>query len=1403
MAGNYTRRITLYINGKYVRNEVKSINAEMVKLTNTIKTMEIGSREYTQTMAKIKHLRSIIDQHNAGLRNTQLNLTTLKGLANAFNKYWPVIMGSIGAILGISSSASRATEKFTEFDDKIADVMKVTNMTREEVIELNEELKKIDTRTAQNDLLDLAYVAGKLGKRGKDDVLGFVKAADKISVALSKELGGNAEEAVRAIGKAVEIFELDKIYGIEEALLRVGSAVNTLGMSSTAQEGFLISFLQRVAGIAPMAGVGIDKILGLAGALDRFGQKSEVSATAYSKLMSKMATETEAMAKIMGLSIDEYVNRFTKDANETMLQLFESLGGEGTASFTQLVQLLGESDLEGQRMTQVMGTMVNKVKEIREQMNLASQAMRENTSITNEFNIKNNNGAAIAEKKKKKIEALRVEMGERLMPVYLHGLSVQERFIKILTILIEFIYQHRRAIAGLVAYMVIYKTVSSGILAIQKISLVTTGLLRWAVLRTQMAYFLYTNQIRKAAMAHAALKAVQMTNPWIMAASVIMGVVAAISAFTYRVKDTYSEILSLNEEFTRIQKEKAEEVLKERTEVNLLVQQINILNESGTLRNKLVSELIQKYPELLKGLDDEKLRLGSIQQILAAINREYDTKLKVVAIESQIEARKQQIIKNNVEMLEIEQNMQAMREGKSPYAPALISQMEQTYQRLNDLNKKYIKEIEKLTENAKTVRVKSIMDEIETQKGILQKLIVNPLNLIRSQLEDAKARGDKAEIDRLQTMVNLLTERKNVTEQLIANLESQLAGAQLAAGIETGGGSGNKKSDFSEDAEAAERIRAKEKYKKGIIKTEIDLQDELDKIELKYLKGRLSQLDIKSEDYIKLKEAIVDKELEIARKKQDRLDAIENAGLEFSPVQKAEKAYNEELKKLNLFFKKQADMTTQELLAYQALQKKHQLELNKLDADAIKKHIDDRQAGYETNLSNMRFAHVKELESITSFADAMAYLRKYYSEEEVKDIKTLNQAKIKVQQHQQSVEADLMANHLDELMSQMNQFMEDGSWDGLSLADSVMSPEEWEVLKTVLNELIEKLQKLRKEREESSGSSNKDDEKDIKLRGSYRTDILGFTMDDWEKFFENLKKGEQGIEDLEMAAYALGNAWAQINQLRKNAEDREMQEYEANVEKKKELLEYQLEHGIISQEVYNKKVKELDASVDKGRAYYAYEQAKRDRNVALFQAVINTAAGIIEAIPNIPLMILAAAAGAVQTAVIASTPLPSIPGREKGGFFDVLRAQDKKKFSALFSPGKRGYINRPTVLVGENRPEYVVPGDALANPTIRPILDVFEMARLNNNLKTIDMRSIIPSIPGRASGGYISGTSPTRPTGPTSPTGISTDPTLKELHSLLKSLNLRLNKPIDAIVKYQHITDMDEKVESIESQSQL
>jgi hypothetical protein len=76
----YDRRINIYINGKEVENNVKSIRNEMFKLINVQKNMTVGSAEYVQKGKEIRHLKKILDEHNQSLKTTGGMWDKVKGL---------------------------------------------------------------------------------------------------------------------------------------------------------------------------------------------------------------------------------------------------------------------------------------------------------------------------------------------------------------------------------------------------------------------------------------------------------------------------------------------------------------------------------------------------------------------------------------------------------------------------------------------------------------------------------------------------------------------------------------------------------------------------------------------------------------------------------------------------------------------------------------------------------------------------------------------------------------------------------------------------------------------------------------------------------------------------------------------------------------------------------------------------------------------------------------------------------------------------------------------------------------------------------------------------------------------------------------------------------------------------
>lgn len=93
-----------------------------------------------------------------------------------------------------------------------------------------------------------------------------------------------------------------------------------------------------------------------------------------------------------------------------------------------------------------------------------------------------------------------------------------------------------------------------------------------------------------------------------------------------------------------------------------------------------------------------------------------------------------------------------------------------------------------------------------------------------------------------------------------------------------------------------------------------------------------------------------------------------------------------------------------------------------------------------------------------------------------------------------------------------------------------------------------------------------------------------------------------------------------------------------------------------------------------------------------------------------------------------------------GGYTDVIREQDGKWFRAKNEPDRRGYIDRPTVIVGEGpagkSKEWVASNAAVENPTVRPVIDAIDQAQRTGNVRTLDLRKVLLQR-GLQAGGYL------------------------------------------------------------------
>lgn len=457
------RGISIFIDGKEVSNSVKGIRSEMQKLINEQNKMTIGSDEYVAHTKKIAQLKGYLSEHNQQQKQVAKEYDKMSDsaggffsrAANGFNKYFAMATTFIAGITGASLAFRKLAEDVAHMDDVYSDVMKTTGMTKDEVLALNEELKKMDTRTTRESLNNLARDAGKLGIEGQKNILDFVDAGNQINVALGEDLG---EDAIKNIGKMVGVFETStqqlQGIGLKEQMLAVGSAINELGASSTASEPYLVEFAGRLGGISKQAKISMADILGFASSLDQDMQAVEMSATALQNFIMKLMGDPAKFAKLAGLEVSAFTKLLSTDTNAAIKQVLQAMNEKG--GFQQLIPVFQEMGLDGARAVGVLSAMAGSIDKVEAAQQVANKAMADGVSITNEYDIKNNNLAARLDKAKKAFTETALELGEKLNPILLQSVKGTTYLIKGLVELPKWLDKNKISIITLITVWTAY-----------------------------------------------------------------------------------------------------------------------------------------------------------------------------------------------------------------------------------------------------------------------------------------------------------------------------------------------------------------------------------------------------------------------------------------------------------------------------------------------------------------------------------------------------------------------------------------------------------------------------------------------------------------------------------------------------------------------------------------------------------------------------------------------------------------------------------------------------------------------------------------------------------------------------------------------------------------------------------
>lgn len=559
--------------------ELQQAAAQLQKeLTESTRRTE----EYVKTSAKLRQVSAQIDdvkkswqEHDSQIVATAKRLTSYVLVYAGFNE----IVGRI----------KQMAQANFELSDSMADIQKTTGLSSEEIANLTKNIDKIDTRTAQEQLYSLAASAGQAGLKTEEDVLGFVRAADQLTIALN-ELGN---EGVNTLLKISNLTGEGKLLGTEKALLAIGSSINELSAASSATAGPITDIINRIGSVASVSKITMAEMAALGAVMDENAESAEVAGTALTSFISALQTNTRSIA--MAVGIDDKVLEDMISAGKTMDAMLVVLGKlKGMSEedgLKALAPIMKEFGSEGERMNRVITTLSQNTDVLRSRVELSRQAYAEATSVTNEANIKQESAIGIVNR-----------LGNEIKETFVNSNAV-ERLKEFLSTLLDFVKWLKSGSDG----AEVFKT-SVTSLALGFASFTVAAKAAGAAIFTASTYTTLWKE------GFSALNTAMKKN-------VIGLVVAGITTLGYAVYDLLTKVSDI----TKATNDYNKELERERLRVDALFEGAKKENQEKDVKLKLINQINDRYGDYIGFLlteADSNEKLSAAQELVNAKIRE-------------------------------------------------------------------------------------------------------------------------------------------------------------------------------------------------------------------------------------------------------------------------------------------------------------------------------------------------------------------------------------------------------------------------------------------------------------------------------------------------------------------------------------------------------------------------------------------------------------------------------------------------------------------------------------------------------------------------------------------------------------------------------------------------------------
>lgn len=1004
MAKTYNRTVKIFIDGSEVDNSIPAIQKKIRELTRDVKKMTIGTKEYTDKVQAIAQLNSILSEHKHAIHGVVEESKSLgqrlNGMADFFNKWYYTLQTGVDALGGVTTTIRQCVNDYADMEEAMADVRKYTGQTAEQVHEMNEDFKKMDTRTSREQLNNLAGVAGRLGITSKNLVEEFVDGADKINVALGDDLG---EGAVDKIGKLAHMFGEDEKKGLRGAMLATGSAVNDLAQSSSANAGYIVDFTADLSGVAKQAGMTQAQIMGLASALDQNMQEEATASTVFSQLITKMYQEPARFATLAGQDVASFTKLLKTDANEALLKFLTAM--KNTGGFDKMAPMFSEMKLEGTRAVGVLSSVASHIDQVKEAQLVAFNAYNDGSSVIDEFNVQNNTVQANIDKAKKQFLDLSIDLGEKLLPLVQQGISTGSLAVKGLSSITNFVIAHRKAlltltatIAGYVVGQKLSVIWEQRAVAVKKLKIFWTQLEDKWLMTIMLRHAVLNGAMSKTVALQKMLNVVIGANPF----GLFLGAVTAVTAALVLYRQKLDDATISQNKLTEIRQDAASKVGEEEAKIRTLIEAAKDETLSMDDRREAVAKLNDIIPNYNAQLDETtrkyKANDAALNDYLVTLQRKYElegAKDELKRIGGEI-AKERIALRKAQEEFDKAKARQKSVNNQTAYMPS-------TWQAGVGIATSTDKEVKAVKES----------------NNKLRKLMVERDSIVKVYGEDLKADVVKKNKDKKQD--------EDDNKDKPGHYVSPEDAAKAAAKEET---EARKKVQKALDAVTAEyetkRTKAKEDYLKGDIATQEEYNRKVEDLQLEDLEKKLEIAGLEPKKRAEIEKQILDYKVKL----YDQLHEIEQSFGDTEAEQLAheldtiKQKYDQDLALLeNLHDKK---LISEE--KYQAdlkkLKERFDKDTKKAEKNSAERSIADAKKKFEELLEAQRRAKLKEgrLDEMSQ-ADRLSawakFLEKYIDELELSAdqraelLDELNKTEADIQEESLNKQLDTVKKYCD------------------------------------------------------------------------------------------------------------------------------------------------------------------------------------------------------------------------------------------------------------------------------------------------------------------------------------------------------------------------------------------------------